>query len=63
MAKYIVALGVFLFVLLGGTGLFISKTDSEARMECLHDADCRNRLEVMINEIYQKAGYSESTSQ
>ena len=61
MLRYVIAITVFAFLLLGGTGLFVSDEHDEERIECLHDADCMQRLEAAINEIYLKAGYPTST--
>ncbi len=36
-----------------------AKTDNADGLACLHDADCRRRLEAAVNQIYSEIGYEE----
>lgn len=60
MAKVVGIL--FLLLVAVAAFFFLHKNPEETALgsdseKCLHDADCRARLEAAVNEIYSESGY------
>ena len=56
--------GVVVFLIVSITVIFwflkqntINSSARDEAMVCLHDADCRSRLEAAVNDIYSEIGY------